>query len=168
MPSTNKRIVTGHDGSGRAIVLNEDEISSTLLDNGRAAFSLLWSTNKSPADNTDDFDGGQREVGLSIENGTVLRIVDFAPRRSGPMHRTSSIDYGIVLEGEIVLELDDGVTRVLNKGDVCVQRGTMHAWHNRTDDWVKVAFVLIDAKPVEVAGKVLNAEVPYVVGSKPR
>jgi quercetin dioxygenase-like cupin family protein len=69
------------------------------------------------------------------------------------MHRTVSIDYGFVLEGQIVLELDSGEERTVPQGGVVIQRGTNHAWVNRTQDWVRVAFVLLDAEPLNIAGK---------------
>jgi len=71
------------------------------------------------------------------------------------MHRTDSLDYGIVLEGEIVLELDDGKSVHLKAGDVVVQRGTIHAWVNPTDKPNRMAFILLDAKPATVGGKPL-------------
>jgi quercetin dioxygenase-like cupin family protein len=68
------------------------------------------------------------------------------------MHRTQSIDYGIVLEGEMTMELDGGSVTHLKAGDVVVQRGTNHLWHNISDKPCRMAFVLIEAKPVEAGG----------------
>ncbi len=86
----------------------------------------------------------------------MLRIVDFAPETRSPMHRTSSVDYGMVLEGEIDLELDSGEVKHLSAGDVVVQRGTNHAWVNRSDRWARMAFVLIEAAPVRIDGVALE------------
>ena len=73
------------------------------------------------------------------------------------MHRTESIDYGVVLEGTIELVLDSGETRVMRRGDVCVQRGTMHAWKNisQNNEWARMMFVLVSADKVVVGGKEL-------------
>ena len=76
------------------------------------------------------------------------------------MHRTGSLDYAIVMDGEVLLELDDGVSKALKAGDVVVQRGTMHQWVNRSARPATVAFILVDALPVEVAGSVLRATQP--------
>ena len=91
-----------------------------------------------------------------MSNGTVFRVVEFGPGVAPRNHRTDSIDYAVVLSGEIDMELDDSVVH-LNAGDVLVQRGTIHIWVNRSTKPCAIAFVLIDAKPVEVAGRVLNA-----------
>ena len=80
--------------------------------------------------------------GLSIRGGTVLRFVDMAPNHLSPMHKTVSLDYGIVIEGEVICVLDSGEERRMKRGDVAVQRGTLHAWKNPTNEWARVAFVL--------------------------
>ena len=128
-----RRVVTGHDLKGQAIVQSDSIAQSTDVGNGQARFALLWTTDRSPADNDDTKDAAQRHVGLTSPGGTVLRIVDFAPGTRSPMHRTCSVDYGIVLEGEIDLELDSGEVKHLSTGDVVVQRGTNHAWVSRSD-----------------------------------
>jgi quercetin dioxygenase-like cupin family protein len=83
-------------------------------------------------------------------------VVEFGPGVAPRNHRTDSIDYAVVLSGEIDMELDESVVH-LKAGDVLVQRGTIHNWVNRSNQSCVIAFVLIDAKPVEVDGKVLNA-----------
>ncbi|RKF62046.1 putative cupin domain-containing protein [Erysiphe neolycopersici] len=83
---------------------------------------------------------------LSYDNASVLRYVDFAPATPPFMHRTQSIDYGIVIEGEIELILDSGEKRLLKRGDSCIQRATMHAWRNTSDtEWARMVFVLISS-----------------------
>ena len=92
--------------------------------------------------------------------GTVLRFVDMAPNALSPMHRTVSLDYGVIIEGTVELVLDSGETRVLNRGDVCVQRATAHAWRNVTpgDEWARMMFVLVTSEEPEVNGKKLGEE----------
>jgi mannose-6-phosphate isomerase-like protein (cupin superfamily) len=107
--------------------------------------------------NTRDTDEGLRQVGTTLKNGTVFRVIEFAPGVAPRVHRTDSIDYAVVLSGEIDMELDDSIVH-LKAGDVLVQRGTIHNWINRGTQACVIAFVLIDAKPVEIGGKVLHAE----------
>ena len=152
-----RRVVTGHDTAGRAVVVRDDAMQTTAVPTGDARFTLLWTSAASPADLADPADAAQRTVGLALPGGSVLRMVDIAPGCRSPMHRTRSLDYGIVLSGEIALELDDGATTILHAGDVIVQRGTIHAWVNATDRWCRIAFVLLDAAPVLVDGVPLDA-----------
>ncbi|HXQ50866.1 MAG TPA: cupin domain-containing protein [Stellaceae bacterium] len=151
-----RRIVTGHDERGRAVFRSDERLAGVPVEGGVAEFAVAWSTTVSPADNDDPFDGAKRAVGLACPGGTVLRFVDIAPGRRSPMHRTNSIDYGIVLAGELDLELDDGAVRHLHAGDVVVQRGTMHAWVNNGTVPCRMAFVLIDAKPAAAGGRTLD------------
>lgn len=140
-----QRVVTGHDANGRAIFTSEDVSPTRMIPSGDAAFLLLWTTATVPADNNDETDGRDREAGLTLNQGSVIRIVDMLPGQQSPMHRTNSIDYGIVLSGEIELELDDGATRTIREGGIIVQRGTVHLWRNRTGKVCRIAFILIEA-----------------------
>ncbi len=152
-----RRVVTGHDANGRAVV-TIDEISKNVISRRPGQTScVVWTTESFPVDNTGDHDQGPRAVGTTLSNGTVFRIVEFAPGVAPRNHRTDSIDYAIVVSGEIDMELDDSVVH-LKAGDVVVQRGTIHNWVNRGTAPCTIAFVLIDAKPVEIGGKVLHAE----------
>jgi quercetin dioxygenase-like cupin family protein len=152
-----RRVVTGHDANGRAVV-KIDEITQNPPSGrpGRSA-CVVWTTESFPVDNANETDGGKRQVGTTLQNGTVFRVVEFMPGVSPRVHRTESIDYAVVMSGEIDMELDDSVVH-LKAGDVLVQRGTIHNWVNRGTDSCIIAFVLIDAKPVEASGKVLRAE----------
>jgi len=151
-----RRVVTGHDKNGRAVV-KIDEVSKNIISSrpGQTA-CVVWTTESFPVNNTGDSDEGLREVGTTLKNGTVFRVVEFGPGVAPRNHRTDSIDYAVVLSGEIDMELTDSVVH-LKAGDVLVQRGTIHNWINRGTTPCVMAFVLIDAKPVEVDGKVLNA-----------
>jgi len=140
-----QRVVTGHDANGRAVFKSEDETPTRLIPSGDAAFLLIWTTPKAPADNNDETDGRDRDVGLTLEGGSVIRVVDMLPGKESPMHRTNSIDYGIVMDGEVELELDDGAKRMVRQGGIVVQRGTNHMWRNISDKPCRIAFVLLDA-----------------------
>ncbi len=157
MPLHLRRIVTGHDANGHAVV-KIDEISKNLTSARPGSTScVVWTSESFPVDNTGDADEGLRKTGTTLNNGTVFRVVEFAPGVAPRVHRTDSVDYAVVMSGEIDMELDNSVVH-LKAGDVLVQRGTIHNWVNRGSEPCVIAFVLIDAKPVEVGGKVLHAE----------
>jgi quercetin dioxygenase-like cupin family protein len=152
-----RRVVTGHDASGLAVV-KIDEVAKNLVSSRPGATAcVVWTTEGFPVDNTGEEDAGQRKTGTTLDNGTVFRILELAPGVTPRNHRTDSIDYAIVMSGEVDMELDD--TKVhLKAGDVLVQRGTIHNWVNRGTEPCVIAFVLIAAKPVTVGGKVLQAQ----------
>jgi quercetin dioxygenase-like cupin family protein len=150
-----RRIVTGHDAAGRAMVKSDQSLAARPAADDGAWFTRLWTTTSWPADNLDATDGAGLASGLAAANGSVLRIVDMAPGHRSPMHRTQSLDYGIVLQGEVDLELDDGRIVSLAAGDVVIQRGTIHAWINRGRRPARLAFVLLGAAPVVIDGRTL-------------
>jgi mannose-6-phosphate isomerase-like protein (cupin superfamily) len=169
-----RRIVTVNDATGKAVVLfdganphrNERPVHKTVS-------RLVWATDETPADMSGSADRAARKVGIAPPaGGSVFRIVDFpptppdvekldpnflhqqighdAPKKGRPprhplMHRTRSIDYAIVMQGEIDMLLDDSEIH-LKAGDVLVQQGTNHAWVNRGKEPCRIAFILIDAK----------------------
>jgi quercetin dioxygenase-like cupin family protein len=152
-----RRVVTGHDASGRAVV-KIDEVAKNLVSSRPGATTcVVWTTESFQVDNTGEEDAGLRKTGTTLDNGTVFRILELAPGVTPRNHRTDSIDYAIVTSGEVDMELDD--TKVhLKAGDVLVQRGTIHNWVNRGTEPCVIAFVLIAAKPVTVGAKVLQAQ----------
>lgn len=151
-----RRVVTGHDANGRAVV-KIDEVSKNITSSRPGATAcVVWTTESFPVNNIGDADAGLRAVGTTLKNGTIFRVIEFAPGVAPRNHRTDSIDYAVVVSGEIDMEIENSVVH-LNAGDVLVQRGTIHNWVNRGTKPCVMAFILIDAKPVEVDGKVLNA-----------
>jgi quercetin dioxygenase-like cupin family protein len=141
-----RRVVTGHDNDARAIFKTDNYFATKMIPSGDAAFTLIWTTQTVPADNNDETDGRERDAGLTLNNGSVIRVVDMLPGGESPMHRTNSIDYGIVLSGEVELELDDGAKRLIGAGGIIVQRGTNHRWRNvSTDTPCRIVFMLIEA-----------------------
>jgi quercetin dioxygenase-like cupin family protein len=151
-----RRVVTGHDNNGRAIV-TIDEVSNRLFSNRPGATGCnIWTTEGFPVNNDGAEDESLREVATTLKGGTIFRVLEFAPGVAPRNHRTDSIDYAVVLAGEIDMELDDAVVH-LRAGDVLVQRGTVHNWINRGAEPCVIAFVLIDAKPVEAGSKTLPA-----------
>lgn len=148
-----RRVVTGHDADGRARFVSDAAFVPRDVPSGDAAMCLLWTAPDLPVDNNDTVDGRNRDAGTTLHGGSVIRIVDMYPGQRSPMHRTSSLDYGIVLSGELELELDDGIATRLHPGDVVVQRGTMHLWRNPSaTETCRIVFVLTQATAVEVGG----------------
>ncbi|MFM2279937.1 MAG: hypothetical protein RLZZ444_2168 [Pseudomonadota bacterium] len=174
-----RRIVTGHDETGKAIVLSDGEppmIIRNPMQEG-LAFYEVWNTHPTPflvTATCEEPTFAHKGVTAPPAGGTVIRFVDIPPEgQKGPdldaeqarklfehvglaenadhhipgrhplMHRTESVDYGICISGEIVLLLDDSEV-VLKPGDVVVQRGTIHAWTNRTNEIARMAFILTD------------------------
>src|SRR3979411_2254868 len=152
-----RRVVTGHDGKGRAVV-RIDEVSKNIVSNRPgASASVIWTTDTFPADNSGDSDTSTRKVGTTLPGGTVFRVIEFSPGVAPRVHRTDSIDYAVVISGEIDMELEKGTEVHLKAGDVLVQRGTVHYWINRGKAPCVMAFALIDAKSAVAGCKVLNA-----------
>jgi quercetin dioxygenase-like cupin family protein len=151
-----RRVVTGHDNNGRAIVKIDEIAENVHSPRPGASASVIWTTESFPVDNSGSEDTSGRKVGTTIAGGTVLRVVELSPGVAPRNHRTDSIDYVVIISGEIDMELDD-TTLHLKAGDVLVQRGTIHNWINRGTAPCVIAFILIDAKPVTIGGKTLNA-----------
>ena len=180
MPRPTRRVVTGHDASGKAVILIDGAAPNAKLRKATGLTStLLWVTDESPADNSGSADSAAREIGVAPPaRGSIFRMVDFPPAanvgavdnaamlkemgivggahadpRHATMHRTRSIDYAVVISGEIDMLLDDSEVH-LEAGDVLVQRGTNHAWVNRGKENCRIAFVLIDAEePTGLLGR---------------
>ncbi len=148
-----RRVVTGHDEKGVAKVLIDAPATNVRSSRPGSASTLLWSTDQTPADiaigeHVEDL--GARQLGTAPPaNGTRFTINDIPAGRPGLMHRTETLDYAIVLAGEVDMVMDDSTVR-LKAGDVVVQRGTNHAWANPGTEPARIAFVLIDAKPLGI------------------
>jgi quercetin dioxygenase-like cupin family protein len=151
-----RRVITGHDASGRAVVTIDEVAKNVVSGRPGANACVVWTTEGFPANNDGADDEGLRKVGTTLKSGTVFRIIEFSPGVAARNHRTDSIDYIVIISGEIDMELDDSVVH-LKAGDVMVQRGTIHNWVNRGTAPCVLAVILVDAKPVEAGGKILNA-----------
>ena len=171
-----RRLVTGHDADGKSIFLMDAAAPRVLVMEKMGGLTVtdLWETVDAPADNRGTKDNSDRAVHLEpTARGTIFRIVEFPPDAawktgvdgavafaelqashvadggsSDPgMHKTASVDYALVLDGEIWAVMDTG-ERLMKAGDVRIQRGTNHAWANRTNKNCSVMFVLCGAHPV--------------------
>jgi len=171
MVQPTRRVVTGHDVNGKAVILIDGAAPNAKVRKATGLVStLLWMTEESPADNSGRADAAEREIGVAPPpRGSIFRVVDFPPAadfgavdnaamlremgigageggaRHAGMHRTKSVDYAVVISGEIDMLLDDSEVH-LKAGAVLVQRGTNHGWVNRGKESCRIAFVLIDAK----------------------
>jgi mannose-6-phosphate isomerase-like protein (cupin superfamily) len=151
-----RRVVTGHDDDGKAVVKIDEICKNVRSGRERHHSCVVWSTGSFPADNSNSEDGGARNVGSTDSNGTVFRIVRYDPGVAPRNHRTDSVDYAIVISGEIDMEMDGAVVH-LQQGDCLVQRGTVHNWINRGAEPCVIGFALIAAEPVKRKGNVLHA-----------
>jgi len=158
-----RRIVTSHDSEGKAVVSIDETIPSSVMEglDGIRTGAFWASTDGMPTnDNNCSEDGATRQVGdvgLFASNATNFRYTDIGPGVLTPMHRTPTIDYNILIKGELVLITDDGTEKHLkDPGDVVIQKGTAHAWKNPGTEWTRWATVLIDAKPALVDGQELG------------
>jgi hypothetical protein len=178
MPRSFRRVVTGHNAEGKSILVMDGPAPAVQSrDTGATSSTEFWVTNGTPADNSgnDDPTMTQERRLPPPKNGTIFRVVEYPPdsqrvaalrapdsthdaraegyvrdlknARHPGFHKTDSIDYAIGLSGEIYALMDEGEV-LLKAGDVLIQRGTSHAWSNRTEQPCCIAFVLIDAKPV--------------------
>jgi quercetin dioxygenase-like cupin family protein len=152
-----RRVVTGHDAQGRAKVLIDEQVKNVFSHRPGAFYSVIWSSEGFPVDNDGDADPSGKTIGTTIAGGTVFRVVSFGPGVAPRNHRTDSIDYAVVMSGEIDMELDAGTVH-LKAGDVLVQRGTIHNWVNKGDVPCVIAFTLVAAKSVSAGGKTLPAQ----------
>ncbi|KAL2259778.1 hypothetical protein VTK26DRAFT_6403 [Humicola hyalothermophila] len=162
-----RRFITTHDPStGQAVVHKHEPFTWAAYDNNNLAFAVPYTTSTFPPDLNGDADLAEHErvlasgtLGLVNPRGTVLRCVDFAPGYACGMHRTQSLDYGIVLEGEVDMVLDSGERHTMRRGDVAVQRATQHQWVNRSQtEWARMMFVLQDCKPLVVGGREMRED----------
>jgi naringenin degradation protein FdeH len=153
MSAAPRRIVTGHDADGRSVVLS-DAPNPKTLDIGSAAFHEVWITDAVPAAiAASEPEPTDRPVRTPAPDGGVLvRFTEMASGAEAPMHRTETVDVGVVLEGETWLLLDDGSETRVGPGDAVVQRGTNHAWANRSDQPVRMVFVMIDGAITDELG----------------
>lgn len=148
MHNSTRRVVTGHDDNGHAIFFDDNEHQVVLIPSGDAAMLTLWTTAQVPADLNDETDGMYRDAGTTLNGGSVIRVCDMLPGQASPMHRTNSIDYGIIMDGEIELELDCGAKKLLTRGDIIIQQGTIHLWRNPSQTQTcRIIFILIEASP---------------------
>jgi len=162
-----RRIVTGHDANGKAVVASDERLTAVSRRIGANVTGCeIWSTDAMPVDNSAAADAAQRAGFVKRYNyvgtgqGTVIRITEWAPGHARFTHRTETVDYAILLSGEIDLELENEEVVHLKPGDVVVQRGTTHTWVNRGSVPAVTAFILIDANPAEVNGEVLRTVFP--------
>lgn len=165
LPALN-RYITDHSEEGKAVFSTTIAPTAQWTSAGPLAkFFLGYCTKTFPAclSSTADIDTYAEYLssppGLTVSGGTVLRIVDMAPGQTSPMHRTVSLDYGVVLEGEVELILDGGETRLMKRGDTAIQRGTNHAWRNASQtEWSRMLYVLVQGEGLVVAGKKLGED----------
>ncbi|MCJ1350394.1 MAG: hypothetical protein MMC33_000375 [Icmadophila ericetorum] len=167
LPAVN-RYITTHNEEGKAIFHPSTTAPWAAL-SPSTGFNLIYTTSSVPAELSNEGDiqkhkeaSASGKLGFTCPGGSLLHFVDTAPMAAGEtpfMHRTQTIDYGIVIMGEVELILDSRETRIMKPGDVVVQRATMHAWRNTSKtEWARMAFVQLEAEKVKIGGKELGED----------
>ena len=143
-----RRIVTGHDASGKAVVTIDGPATNTKHPDENVTSTLMWVTDQAPSDIFAEGDAGDRKVGTAPSpGGTRFAVLHLLPGNAlHGQHRTDTIDYVICMKGAIDMLLDNKVVH-MQAGDIMIQRGTNHAWLNRGTEPAQIAFVLVDAQP---------------------
>jgi quercetin dioxygenase-like cupin family protein len=156
---TIRRFVTGHDKNNVAKVIKDGLADNTRYSRPGSSSTLLWSTAEMPAImpiGEDAEDMGARILGTPPPpNGSRFIIMEFQPGNEPRMHRTETLDYIVVLAGEIDMDMDDSTVK-LKTGDVMIQRGTNHAWANRGSEPARLALVLLDAQPLGIGHPIVR------------
>lgn len=154
--------ITTHDPATKRSVFHDSKAAEwTQPFDEHMFFKHLFTQTKARPSFADDADVAAHEAIVAsgstglVGEGTLIRVVDFAPGYECIMHRTQSLDFGILVEGSLVACLDSGEERALNRGDVVVQRGTMHSWRNTGTEWARIVFVLTASEEIKVGGEVL-------------
>jgi quercetin dioxygenase-like cupin family protein len=141
-----RRIVTGLNDAGQSTVWIDGPAANAVSRRPGHQSRLIWVTDETPAPVDGEADEGARDIGRPPPpSGTIFRVIEIAPGCTAEMHRTDTIDYVIVMSGEMDMDLE--TERVhLTAGDVIVQRGTLHNWVNNGSEPCRIAAVLIDAR----------------------
>jgi quercetin dioxygenase-like cupin family protein len=143
-----RRVVTGHDADGKAVIWIDAHATNHKFPSDKITSTLMWSTDASPTQIFGSEDEGARILGSSPpENGSRFTMMEFHPGNVGHLHRTDTVDYVICMSGQIDMFLDEAQFITLHAGDVLIQRGTNHAWANRSDKPCRLAVILLDALP---------------------
>ena len=148
-PPSFRRVVTGHDTSGKAVVWIDGAATNHKYPDEKVSSTLMWSTMETPATYSGAEDEGARILGTAPPaGGTRFTMMEFQPGNAQHgLHQTDTIDYVICISGEMTMHVDDGKSVVLRPGDVLIQRGTAHGWENRGAVPCRLAVVLIDGTP---------------------
>jgi len=146
-----RRVVTGHDAKGRGKVLWDGPVPDSKLSPSGSTTNPIWRVHELPPEipmgDVDDMGARTGPIVPPALNKMRFSVTDFPPGYQGVMHRTETLDYTIVLIGEMEMELDDTVLS-LRQGDVVVMRGTNHRWSNKTDSTTRMAIILTGARPL--------------------
>ncbi|KAH8103464.1 hypothetical protein BXZ70DRAFT_732471 [Cristinia sonorae] len=167
-PPNVRRVITGHDSTGQPVIVRDEVVEPKFWAPGSInGVYDLYRVDDIPASNSELQEEWVDTIarsppgpaGLISPNGATFRVFDYAPGASVFMPRTESLDFGIIMQGGVVLELDGNKSTTLKQGDVVIQRGTLHAWKNAyADQWTRIYWVVVGAKPVEVNGKLLGTD----------
>ncbi|KAJ6092584.1 hypothetical protein N7486_007873 [Penicillium sp. IBT 16267x] len=167
-----KRLITTHNSKGKGVFLPDDDGDHhKIMLNGQAAANIIYSTRGAQVDLNNEQDikfAKENEPPIHVRNGSVARLIDFAPGMESPIHRAMSIDYGVVIEGEFKLTLDSGESRIMLPGDCSVNRGCNHMWKNLSETKSgRMLFILLDVQPLTVNGHLIEEDLGELASEYP-
>ncbi|KAI2603106.1 uncharacterized protein GGS25DRAFT_526141 [Hypoxylon fragiforme] len=156
-----RRYISTHNKDGKGVFIADDDGDHhRLMVQGQAVANIIYSTKGNPIDMNNEADiayAKNNEPAIHVPNGSVARLIDFAPGMESPIHRAMSLDYGVVIEGKFLFSLDSGESKVMLPGDCSVNRGCMHKWKNLDEEKSgRMLFILLDVTPLTVNGEVIG------------
>lgn len=167
--------ITKHNEAGQATLHSTAKGKADHYPEKDFSATTFYTTSGMPVDLNGDLDINLHQmsmlegVGVVKPKGTVCRFADFAPGSVGFMHRTQSVDFGIVLEGNVIMKLDDGSETATTRGDIAIQRATMHQWDNASQtEWARILFILQDIQPLMIGGERFKEELGSGEGIVPK
>lgn len=167
-PGAPRLVITSNDSEGKSVISVDHEMKLfTPFGPNTSQFATLYTTDSMPANNTAPLPPQETtSIPRPSANGTVLCTSDVPPKYTSAVHRTATLDYMVVLKGKIVLRVDEGKEVTIKEGEIAINRGNMHAWVNKSDQWCRLLFVMMPAEKVVLqGGKVLeDAFTPHKQG----
>ncbi len=143
-----RRVVTAHDENGNAVVASDATLESSPgnIDRNISTADLWW-THTMPVDVKQHDASHEPSPRMPTSKGTLLKVLELSPGTKPVMHKTDTLDYAVVMEGEVDMLLDGAAEVHLEAGDILIQRATLHGWANRSDKPCRIAFLLVSAAP---------------------
>ncbi|TVY83959.1 hypothetical protein LSUE1_G001923 [Lachnellula suecica] len=157
------RNITTHNAEGKGVFLPPSNAAfESPMANGHAINNVLYNTTGFPIDLNDDNDikySSTHEPGHIEPKGTLVRYIDFSPGAASPPNRALCLGYGIIIEGTLEIELDSGEKRLMKRGDISVNRATIHTWRNMSQtEPARVLYILLPIEPLKINGEIVGQD----------
>ncbi|KAI2607179.1 uncharacterized protein GGS25DRAFT_321473 [Hypoxylon fragiforme] len=154
-PTNDRVVITTHKPDGTSVFQSDRSVAPfSPFGAGKSSFSVLDTRASVPVNNLEAAKEFSETLPRTPSGGVTFCVTNMAPGSSAPMHRTATIDYAVVVSGAVVLELDGGEEKTVKAGEFIVQQGVNHAWHNRTGEVCKIAFVMVSAEKIRLGSGV--------------